>query len=84
MRLEISFYDKSENGPGAITTKLAQDAHFIHNMTTGVFSVIVLNIATMGMGLFLAFYHHWLLTLIVIGLSPFIALAGAMNMKRLK
>lgn len=84
MRLEVPYYDKPDNNPGAVTTKLAQDAYLIHNMTTGVIGVIVLNIATISVGLFLAFYHHWMLALIVIGLSPLLAVSGAMNMKRLK
>lgn len=46
--------------------------------------MIILNISTMATGLFIAFFHHWMLTLIVIGLSPLIALSGALNMKKLK
>lgn len=84
MRLSVSYYDIPTNNPGAVTTKLAQDAHLIHNMTTGVFGVIVLNVSTITAGLFLAFYNHWMLALIVIGLSPLLAIAGAINMKRLK
>lgn len=84
MRLPVSYYDDSKNNPGAVSTKLAQDAYLIHGMTTGVIGVIILNISTMGTGLFIAFFHHWLLTLIVLGLSPFIAISGAINMKKLK
>lgn len=84
MRLPVSYYDDSGNNPGAVSTKLAQDAYLIHGMTTGVIGVIILNISTMGTGLFIAFFHHWMLTLIVLGLSPLIALSGALNMKKLK
>lgn len=84
MRMEVQYYDKPENSPGAVTTKLAQDAYLINNMTTGVLGVICQNVTTVIAGLFLAFTHHWLLTLIVLGLSPFIAVVGSINMKRLK
>ena len=84
MRLGITYFDKEKNNPGAVSTKLAQDAYLIHNMTTGVISVIILNVATLGSGLALAFYYNWRLSLIVIGLGPFLAIAGSLNMKRMK
>jgi ATP-binding cassette subfamily B (MDR/TAP) protein 1 len=84
MRLKVSYYDDPDHNPGAVTTKLAQDAYLIHNMTTGVIGVIVLNISTITTGLIIAFYYHWILALIVIGLSPFLAISGSINVKRLK
>ena len=63
---------------------MAQDAYLIHNMTTGVIGVIVLNVSTITTGLVIAFYHHWILALIVIGLSPLLAISGSINVKRMK
>jgi ATP-binding cassette subfamily B (MDR/TAP) protein 1 len=67
-----------------VSTKLAQDAYLVHNMITGVLSVIILNLSTLTAGLTLAFYYNWRLTLIVIGLGPLLAIAGSLNMKRMK
>lgn len=84
MRMGVSYFDKEKNNPGSVSTKLAQDAYLIHNMTTGVISVIILNLATLGAGLTLAFYYNWRLSLVVLGLAPFLAIAGSLNMKRMK
>lgn len=53
-------------------------------MTTGALSVLILNLATVGAGLTLAFYYNWRLSLVVLGLSPFMTIAGSINMKRMK
>ena len=84
MRMSVKYFDKETNNPGSVSTKLAQDAYLIHNMTTGVISVIILNVATLGAGLTLAFYYNWRLSLVVLGLGPFLAIAGSLNMKRMK
>jgi ATP-binding cassette subfamily B (MDR/TAP) protein 1 len=53
-------------------------------MTTGVLSVIILNLSTLTAGLTLAFSYNWRLALVVIGLGPFLVIAGSLNMKRMK
>lgn len=53
-------------------------------MITGVVAVICLNFSTVSLSLILAFYHSWLLTLIVLGISPLLVLSGAINMAVLK
>ena len=53
-------------------------------MITGTLGVICLNIATVSLSLIFAFYYSWQLTLIVLALTPFIAVSGAINMKVLK
>ena len=53
-------------------------------MISGVFAVMCMNISTVSISLFFAFYHSWLLTLIVLGLCPLIMISGAINMKLLK
>lgn len=46
--------------------------------------VICLNFATVSASLFLAFYYSWQLTLVVLGISPMIALCGSIHMKVVK
>ncbi len=53
-------------------------------MVTGVLSVICLNLSTVTLSLSLAMYHSWKLTLIVLALSPLLAVTGAINMSVLK
>ncbi len=84
LNLPIPYYDKSENTPGGISTKLSQDSYQINNMITGVLSVICLNVATISISMFFAFYYSWKLTLIVLALSPLLVASGAINMKVVK
>ena len=53
-------------------------------MITCVTAVVCLNFSTVSLSLFLAFYHSWLLTLIVLGISPLLVVSGAINMAVLK
>jgi ABC-type multidrug transport system fused ATPase/permease subunit len=84
LRLPVSFYDKKENTPGAISTKLASDAYQLNNMISGVCAVMCMNLSTVSISLIFAFTNSWQLTLIVLGLSPLIMISGAINMAVLK
>lgn len=84
LRIPLAFYDKKENTPGALSTKLATDAYTLHNMVSGVLAVICLNLSTVSFSLGIALYYSWQLTLIVLALSPLIAISGAINMAILK
>jgi ATP-binding cassette subfamily B (MDR/TAP) protein 11 len=53
-------------------------------MITGTIGVICLNISTISLSLIFAFYYSWKLTLIVLALTPLIAISGAINMKVIK
>lgn len=82
--LPVSFYDKPENTPGGISTKLSQDSYQINNMVTGIVGVMCLNLSTVVASLIMSLVHFWQLTLIVLSLSPLMILSGAVNMKFMK
>jgi len=84
LRIPVSFYDKKENTPGGISTKLASDAYQLNNMISGTCAVMCMNFSTVTISLIFAFKNSWILTLIVLGLSPLIMVAGAVNMAVLK
>ncbi len=84
MRVPVSYYDKKENTPGGIATKLALDAYQLNNMISGVCAVMCMNFSTVTISLIFAFTNSWQLTLIVLGLSPLIMVAGAVNMAVIK
>jgi len=84
IRFPISYYDRPENTPGAISSKLAADAYQVNNMITGVVGVICLNISTIGASLGIGLYYSWKLTLIMLTVSPLLILASAINVKVIK
>lgn len=53
-------------------------------MISGVCAVMCMNFSTVTISLIFAFTNSWQLTLIVLGLSPLIMVAGAVNMAVLK
>jgi ATP-binding cassette subfamily B (MDR/TAP) protein 1 len=53
-------------------------------MITGVIGVVCLNLSTITISLILALTSFWQLTLVVLGLSPLMAVTGAVNMKVMK
>ncbi len=53
-------------------------------MISGFLAVICMNLSTVSISLAFAFYHSWLLTLIVLVISPLIMISGAINMKLIK
>lgn len=75
MRQEIGFYDLEENNTGALTTKLAVDAHNVNEMVTKVWGDVTQLLTTMTVGMIIAFVHSWALTLIVLCMAPFIMAA---------
>lgn len=84
LRLPVAFYDKKENTPGAISTKLTTDAYQLNNMISGVCAVMFMNLSTVSISLYFAFSNSWQLTLVVLGMSPLIMISGLLNMKMLK
>lgn len=82
--MPVSFYDKATNTPGGISTRLSKDSYQINNMITGVLGVMCQNISTVGVSLALAMSYSWQLTLVVLGISPLIALSGSIHMKVIK
>ena len=84
LNLPVPYFDKAENTPGAISTKLSQNTYDINNMITGVLAVVCLNFSTIFTSLFLAFYNSWQLTLIVMVLTPLLVITSAINMSMVK
>lgn len=84
MKMPVPYFDKKENTPGGISSKLATDAYQIHNMITGVISVICLNFSTVFASLAVAFYGSWQITLIALAFSPALIISSSLHIKIFK
>lgn len=81
---DIAFFDDDEkNGVGVLSTKLASEAEFLNGLFGQMLNTMIKSAATIICGFTIAFSRGWELTLIVMALLPFIAIAGYLQMKML-
>ncbi|KAJ3053457.1 Multidrug resistance protein 1 [Rhizophlyctis rosea] len=76
MRQEVGFFDEEGHSLGALTSRLATDAAAVCDMVTKTWGDIVQLFVTAIAGLTIGFVHAWHLTLIVLTMLPFMALAS--------
>ena len=76
LRQEIGFFDEKRHSSGRLTARLATEATTVRNMTADEAGQIVQIVATMILALIIAFIAGWKLTLIVLGVGPFMAVTG--------
>ncbi|KAF9905616.1 Multidrug resistance protein 1 [Linnemannia zychae] len=70
---EMGFFDREENNTGALTSRLATDAYQMHELVSQIMKLSFQTIATVILGLALAFKESWRLTLVILALIPFLA-----------
>ncbi|DBA02649.1 TPA: hypothetical protein N0F65_012021, partial [Lagenidium giganteum] len=88
LQQEIGWFDLDENASGALVSKLATDSATLQAMTSDTLNQGLVNVTTLAIGLGIAFYYSWqmtlanLATLPILGFSAFIQskqLAGTIN-----
>lgn len=80
LRMEIGFYDRKANSVGVLTARLATDAALVKAAVADRMSLAVQNLCTLAIGLGIAFYFGWELTLVLFACLPLLAFGGAMQM----
>lgn len=78
---EIGWFDHPENNVGTLTTRLAVEAASIQGATGIRIGTVLMNVANLGLGLFLAFFYNWPITLVVISFLPIMVIGGIMQTK---
>ena len=81
---EIGFFDDKNNSVGQLTSRLASDAALVKATISDRVGLLVQNIATLSVGLSLAFAASWQVSLVVLGTFPLIVLSGALQMRALQ
>ena len=81
LRMNMAFFDYKEHSPRLLTARLANDATLVHGAAseriTALFEMCVSFLASFILG----FYFGWQLALVVLGIGPLMALAGALAVK---
>lgn len=81
MRQDMGFYDERENSLGAVTTRLATDASAVQGVTGSMLGAFSFAISTIVTGLIVSYITCWRIALVVTALFPFMAFAGALQVK---
>ena len=72
LELSMDFYDKVENSPGALLTKLSMDTVQLNSVFQMILGDLFLSLGSLLTGIILALYYDWRLTLISFIFIPFI------------
>ncbi|KAJ2400530.1 hypothetical protein GGI23_001978 [Coemansia sp. RSA 2559] len=79
LRQDAAYFDRKENGVGALTARLSTEAHDVGKGVGDAFPAFVSGVASMVAGLAIAFAHDWRLTLVVVATLPLFVLAFAVE-----
>ncbi|KAJ2158813.1 hypothetical protein GGF46_003504 [Coemansia sp. RSA 552] len=75
MRQDAVFFDRRENGTGALTARLATEAADVNKTVGEALPAIVAGLASIITGVAIAFSKDWRLTLVILATLPLLTLA---------
>ncbi|KAK6162934.1 hypothetical protein DH2020_002775 [Rehmannia glutinosa] len=81
VNMEIGWFDKPENSSGVIGARLSTDAALIRTLVGDALAQLVQEVASLVVGLAIAFEASWQLALIVLALIPLVIFNGYVQMK---
>jgi ATP-binding cassette subfamily B (MDR/TAP) protein 1 len=84
LKQEVAFFDSKKNSAGVLTARLAQDAALVEGMFGSTLGVTVQNLACAALGLGLAFYNGWQLTLVLLATVPILVAGQAIEFLAMK
>ena len=75
------WFDLPRNNAGTLSARLSTDCKNINGVASSYMGVIIQNISCLVSGLVIAFIYEWRITLVSLGLLPFMMAAGVIQMK---
>lgn len=81
VRMEVGWFDETENSSGAIGARLSADAATVRGLVGDALAQTVQNLASVTAGVVIAFVASWQLAFIVLAMLPLIGLNGYIYMK---
>ncbi|XP_065863986.1 ABC transporter B family member 4-like isoform X2 [Euphorbia lathyris] len=82
--MDVSWFDEAEHSSGAIGAKLSRDAASVRGLVGDVLGLLIQNVATIVVGLSIAFEANWQLALIVLVMIPLLGINGCVQNKFLQ
>ncbi|KAK9877123.1 hypothetical protein WA026_016869 [Henosepilachna vigintioctopunctata] len=83
LRQEVGWYDRKENGVGALCAKLSGEAALVQGATGQRLGTIISSISTLVLAVGLSLYYSWKLGLVTMAFTPVMFLALFMQVKLL-
>jgi ATP-binding cassette subfamily B (MDR/TAP) protein 1 len=81
MSLPMSFYQDPRNSVGKVTEYLFSDSVNCNRLTSTFIAMNIQNVSSLLTGLIIAFAHSWQVSLVSLGLVPFMILASLIAIK---
>jgi ATP-binding cassette subfamily B (MDR/TAP) protein 1 len=81
LNFHMGFFDRNENSPGALLTKLSSDCTKINGIALSVVGQLLQTSVTLILGITLALVYDWRLCLINLGFLPLIVLTYVFQFK---
>ena len=81
IRKPIQFFDDPKNNPGILSARISIDTQQVNNLAASFIGVIIQGIAGFIVGMIIAFFYSWQLTLVALGLSPLIIIGQSYQQK---
>ncbi|OMH83424.1 Multidrug resistance protein 1 [Zancudomyces culisetae] len=78
---DSEFFDQKINGSGALTSRLATEPDDVYKVNADAFPVILNAFGSLVAGVVIAFVRSWMLTLVILAVVPFLAIAQARQSK---
>jgi len=79
LRMPVSWFDDPKNNAGSLTAKLSSDCNIVNGLATSFIAIAIQNIASLLDGITIAFIFEWRISLVALGLIPFIILGGVVQ-----
>jgi len=76
LKMTMGWFDQPENSPGALATKLSTDCTLVNSLTSSTLGISLQSLSSFITGMVVAFVASWQLTLVTLGVSPLIMIAG--------
>lgn len=76
VRMEVGWFDETENSSGAIGARLSADAATVRGVVGDALALTVQNLASVTAGVVIAFVASWQLAFILLAMLPLIGLTG--------
>ncbi|TGZ50017.1 hypothetical protein CRM22_010888, partial [Opisthorchis felineus] len=73
---EIGWFDREENQPGVLTSRLATEATCVRNVSGFQFAMLLEAVILIGSAFVIGFIDSWQLTLLMLGFLPLLLFGG--------